>query len=278
MNSAIHIFHRFTGVGIAGLILAAHLAFVAGCQRVRTDAALPNLVQVSAEGYVDPATVAPRAAAVAGDDLTSAAVVVHDGSIADTGQRVLAARAAARRQALRGIGEQLQHLRAADGRPLLLTLRAADSPAITQLNELLDRHAETTYTEFNGRSKALVLLPAARLNEFLAAAGGAPESSSLPLTAEEDQVLRAQAYEAALRDARKQLRDVIPIVPIEPNGPTIGEVIERRPSLVNELNALMLATQPDTVEYPEPGRCRMTLSFDMGQARELARAAFRQKD
>jgi hypothetical protein len=261
-------------LSLAALLLGLSIwaGVLTGCQSV-SEPALPkppDYLKVQALGQADPAAFVspdPLSASLTGS-LTGWASAAR-ATAGDPLQSEVLAQAAARRQALRQLGKAILTLKGTDGKRA--GERFAGDPAkLAALTQLLETQAPVRFEVKADTVEATAAIDGKNVADCLLAglpaAGGDPLSRLAPAQLDE---LNGQAQKLALEQARSQLGEAVRGIELT-GGQTAGQLMERDTSFANEIQAQMFILQPDDIEYPAPGSCRVTLFFDRNAVRELA--------
>lgn len=261
---------------ILGILILC--AGTAGCSRFGSkageeEAQPPDYIKISAVGIArSDANNLPAlfAAALAGT-LKADATAPHDSQLPDPAQRVLLARAEARRAALRALGQNLLDLPDKNGHLLSEFLKETPDKKVA-LNELIESEARIGYQERESVCQATASLDGRRALEVLGRPTPGQANKSETLTPDQLEKRKRQSYDMAFDEVKKKLREELDRI-LLPDGRTIQAALAKDASARQELDALIFLTRPDDVHYTSDGSCALTLFFDRNLAIALATRA-----
>jgi len=250
------------------------IAGAAGCQHFQSapvPAEPPDYFKVTAIGVLRPGDDRPFAAfqgALKGA-LVCEAHAALDGQVADPAQRLLLARAEARRAALRALGQKITA--ATDKQGQSLAERLKDNPGKQAiLNEMLENVAQVTYQEKDQATWAKAELSGPKVVEVLDAnTPSVAATAGAALTPQQAEQHRRLAYDKALREVKAMLRAKAMNLELSDKR-LVKDALAEDQSAMQELDALLFLAQPDEVKYLPDGSCEMTVYFDRNRVRELA--------
>ncbi len=249
------------------LLTLALLALLApsGCSRQASQAKQPpDYLIVTGIGRAEAENEGPGAwAQTLGGSLTATASA-DIAAAPDGPEALLAARAEARRQALRRLAEELGKAPAGGGQSLAEWL--ADAPAAERqtFELLLEEHARPAFNERQGRSIAMLSLPTSEVAGWLQErAGRAVAADATPAA------LNRRAYDMAVEQAKASLREQLLTMTLD-SGQTFEDAVERRPALGRELDGRLWNQPVDEINYPRVGVCEVKIYFDRNVVRDLA--------
>ena len=256
-------------------LLLVVLLVVQGCETLTFRGDVQQSLTVHGRGVADPAELFPPS----DDQFTSLEELRAEGEaeldrrISDAIVRVLTARAAARREALRDLARQVRALEDEDGQPLV-DLQPAPGPEATRSIEgVLEVSTAVEYSETTSQVRAEAVVSRDALVQLLQAFEQGRGVAD-PLTTEQVRLVQSHALEMALREAKQNLNEALRAADFDRRR-TFGQVMDDEPTAQRELQALIFLTQPDQVAYPGENVCQLTLSLDLKQAREIARKALK---
>ncbi len=247
---------HWSGWAAAALATAA----LAGCSRApsTTVAGPPAYLEVTGQG--ESVRELPAAGSVEIGPMTASGQGTVTGPAPD---ETLAARAGARRAALRELAARVQA--APMGVGTTIGEHLAGAPAAAQeLERLLEEQAvvawrDGTTSGSEGRSPttAVATLPPSALAGWLSAQRGSGDG----LSGTTEEMLNRQAYEAALAEAKEKLRETLMAVEVR-DGERFGDLAAEDETLARELDALLFVTPADEINYPRVGACEVKFFFD----------------
>ncbi len=258
----------------AALVLVV-LLLLQGCETLNFRGDVQESLTVHGRGVADPAELFPPSndQFTSLDELRAEGQAELDRQIGDAIVRLLTARAAARRAALRDLAGQIRALEDEDGRPFVDLRLVSGSEAAGAIEGLLEVSTAVEYSETTSRVRAEAVVPRDVLVQLLQAFEGGRGAADR-LTTEQDQHVQSEALEMALREAKQNLDEALRATAFDRRR-TYGQVMDEQPAVQRELQALIFLTSPDQVAYPEENVCQLTLSLDLEQAREIARKALK---
>lgn len=240
-----------------------------GCSTLQDRPVPPDYLKISASGeptvteLIEPVGLASIGARV----FSGGGAEALDPGVEDPAQRLLAARAAARRQSLRTMSATILNTPVNGGLNLRQIL--TEHPDSAQaLEKLIDARTQVAFHETGGnQAVAEAMLKGSELVPLLS--GQDRKTLLSDLTPEEQETVKQQAHGAALKSARDRMR--IGLLEIElKNGRRLGDVLAEDEKVMAQLNAMIDSALPDDVEYAEDGVCTLTFFFDQNLARDLA--------
>jgi hypothetical protein len=250
------------------------IAGAAGChyfQSASVPAEPPDYFKVTAIGVLRPGDDRPFIAfqgALSGV-LVCQARAALDAQVADPAQRLLMARAEARRAALRALGQKITAATDKQGRRLADQLKDDPGKQAT-LNEMLENVAQVTYQEQDQATWAKAQLNGLKALEVLNANPPAAAAKASPAwTPQQAAQHRRLAYDKALREVKAMLREKAMNLELSDKR-LVKEALAEDRSATQELDALLFLAQPDEINYLPDGSCEMTIYFDRNRVRELA--------
>ena len=251
--------------GVWALLCAVVLSIaLAGCGHgLFGSRAKPDYLQVVAVGRADASDQTTSSSLPAILSCEAESPVQAEG--ADPALRTMEARAAARRQALGKLAAQLAPLPAADGLTFGQWL-AAKPERKGQVEAALEQQAKVSYEDQAQRTVAKAQIEPPSLYESL---GLPPNPAALDRPTPPP--AKQQAYERAMAEARRKLREAVLAVDMG-NERTLADAIASDPSRQKELDAWILMVQPIEVLHPEPGMCVVNMLFDRNVARKLGQS------
>ena len=182
-------------------------------------------------------------------------------------ERLLAARASARRQALRTLASQILTTPVGTDRTLGQFLQ--DNPAQAgALEDFIETHAQVTFPE---ASAGQVMAEAAlKGSELIALLNGRDHTGSLgDMPPETQEAVKKSTYDAALQLARDRMHIGVLEIPLK-NGQRLGDVLAKQPAALRELNQMIDSAAPDETHYADDGSCELVFYIDQNKARALA--------
>jgi hypothetical protein len=236
----------------------------------------PDYLQVTAIGRASSPDSALRSLRLVADavpaSLRAEGTSTLDPSIADPAQRLMMARAQARRQALQQLSERLAALPVEGGATLGGRL-ASNEPARTALAALLESRARVDYSESEGACRADAQLDSEAISQSLAEHQNDSQAAA-PVT----EAVRQAALDDALARAKTSLREQVMAIEL-PGGGTVGQALAQDSDARRDLEARIFILQPDEVHQLPDGSCEVRIYFDrnvaIGLAQPRGRGLFR---
>ncbi len=200
--------------------------------------------------------------------LKTDAVVPLRPEIASAPERVLIARAEARRNALRKLGQTVGSVADPKGRPLAQLLKS-DEPRRKALGRLLDSRSHVTFEERDGQALATVAIaPEVIVSELNSPQYGALAYERDDLTSQELLTRRNESLKLATEDAKLKLRAQVLSVKLA-DARLLSEALLQNHKAEQRLNELIARVAPDEVKYHDDGAAVVTIFFDANDARAL---------
>lgn len=184
-----------------------------------------------------------------------------------TPEKLMAARATARRAALRKIAERLESAPLDAKTKLRDWLAGAPASQRIAFENLIEGRATVAWREKGGKSIAVASIPtdavAAWMMEQARSGAGGDEAT-----------IKQRAYNLAVENAKAKLRKQLLDMDAG-DGRTLAKAIESDPQIGERLDAILHVVPVDEVSYPRVGVCQVKIFFDKNVARGLAAGSHR---
>jgi hypothetical protein len=251
------------------ICLTAAMVLLMGCASLKQHPVPPDYLKITANALPPRAELIEPVRLAALGEQTFFANGAEAFSISgdDAAQKLMAARSAARRQALRTLASQMLQIPVGEGRTLGQFLD--DNPTqAAALEDLIEIRSQVTFPKVVGnQAVAEASLKGAEIIALFSGKDRLVPLSELP--PETRDAIKKSTYDAALQLARDRMHIGVLEIHLK-NGQRLGDELARKPAAMSALHEMIDTTEPDEVNYSEDGSCELVFFLDQNKARALA--------